>query len=312
MSRQEEFNDIPSLGSARDELDQSEIPTLKPVDQPQRSSATAPARKASNGLVYFLLAMLILALAGVAYWSFERSVQLEAKLAAADVIAAESQSRIADIEALVNAADESANKSGAALQAQMRKQLQDSKVSINNVNSEIRKLWAVYQKFSPAIAELQKQQKQHSSALASQQSELKTVGGSLDTIGLSLDKQTQALSKTEQSFSKLDKSLSGLQKSSDQQLGQLKEQLSEQLRTQDLTNQEVDDLQTAQLNEMQKSLQALQTQPQVPANLQSQIREHQSALESITSFRKQVNSKLLNLQRRIGQLQSTVGTGATQ
>ncbi|OMH30337.1 hypothetical protein [Motiliproteus sp. MSK22-1] len=319
MSRQEEFNDIPSLGSARDEMDHGEIPTLKPATDAKKAPGPISVEKPSKTLPHSLVILLLAAIGGLGYWSFDQITKLELKLSAAELAVAQSQNRIADIEALVSAADESANKSGVALQAKLRQQLQEGKARVEHVDAEIGKLWAIYQKYKPIIAALEKQQQAHGEELASQRSELRTVGGSLDTIGLSLDQQTQSLNKTKESVSEIttdlasletnlstvEKELSSIQAGGDKKLEQQQETFLRQLRDQDLANQEVDDLQAAQLSDIQNSIRALRAKPQLPADLQKQIAEHQAALESITIFRKQVNSELLKLRQRIGRLQTS-------
>ena len=303
MSRQEEFNDIPSLGSARDELDHGEIPTLKPATQAQVKSGPVAAEKPSKILPYSFFILFLVAFAGLGYWSFDQVTKLQRKLSATELTLAQSQNRITDIESLVSAADESANKSGVALQAKLRQQLQAGQARVQHVDAEIAKLWAIYQKYKPVIAALEKKQQAQTEELTSQGAELRTVGGSLDTIGLSLDQQTQSLNAAkesvtgiakdmlalETSLSTIEKELNTVQLSSDKKLEQQQEQFLGQMRDQDLANQETDDLQAAQLSDIQNSIRALQTKPQVPADLQNKVAEHEAALESITLFRKRLD-----------------------
>ncbi len=304
MASQDEFDDIPSLGSARDDLDRSDIPTLKPAGQEvvEPALAAPPAKSSSTALLWFMVILLVAALAGVGYWSQMQISRLEQQLAASEQSLSGALSRMADFETLISATDESASKSGAALQAQLRKQLQEGKQRVSHVDSELRKLWAIYQKYQPKITTLEKQQQQQGKGLSSQKAELKTVGESLDTIGLSLDKQTQALTRTESRLKGVDSAVKKDRRQTESRITELREQL----RDQDLANQEVDDLQAARLKELQDQLTRMASAPRVPDSVRKQLAEQQKALDSVNSYRRQVNSELLKLRKRVGQLQLSV------
>ncbi len=311
MSRQEEFNDIPDLGPASDELDRNDIPTLKPLGEVTAKPSRAANNKSSNGLLYTLVLVLMVAVAGGGFWAFQQLQQLKAELADSERTLAMAQSRLADIESLVSATDDSVNKSGAALQAQLKLQIKEGQNRISLVDSEIAKLWAIYQKYKPKMENIEQQQIVQGKQLTSQKTELKTVGQSLDTIGLSLDKQTKQVGLAQKNFTKVDGQLKALDKSL--QAVQTKSiaefsKVAEEVKLQDLANQEIDDLQAIQLDEMQAKLNALKSNPQVPAQLNKQLQDQQKALESINSYRRQINSELLKLRQRMGQLQSSIGT----
>ncbi len=315
MSRQEEFDDIPDLGPARDELDRSDIPTLKPLQPAASAASPVTVRKGSSGGVYLLLLLLLLAVGALAYWSFDQQLRLQRQLAELDITLAQSEQRLSDMEALVNASDDSASKSGEALQALMRKQIQEGQARTKYVDSEIAKLWVVYQKFQPKVQQLEAQLQQHDERLVSQKAELKTVGGSLDTLGMSLDQQGQAVSATDGRVSEVGKQLLDMEKrvnAVQQQDSKALQQLKNQLRNQDLANQEVDDLQAAQLKDMQKKLNTLARKSGAPSDLQQLVQEHQKSLDSIDANRRQVNAELLRLRQRVAQLQLAVDTTAAR
>ncbi|MCW9053146.1 MAG: hypothetical protein OQJ91_12680 [Motiliproteus sp.] len=323
MARQEEFNDIPELGPASDDLDRTDIPTLKPLNEIPAKTVRDSQRKRGNGPVYFMILLLAAAVAAGGFFSFQKIDQLNRQLAASELALANTQNRLADIESLVSATDESVNKSGAALQAQLKQQLNEGQGRVKHIDSEIAKLWAVYQKYKPQIEALDKQQKSQGKELAAHKAELKTVGESLDTIGLSMDKQRLGVEQAQDSVTKtqsdidraqkrltaFDKSLTEVDKTlkaSGQKQAAEMGKLSEELRLQDLANQEVDDLQAARMDEMQKSLEAMRSKSQIPASVKNQLQEQQKALNSINSYRRQINSEILKLRKRVSQLQLSV------
>ncbi|MEH6813948.1 MAG: hypothetical protein V7677_15540, partial [Motiliproteus sp.] len=270
MSRQEEFNDIPDLGPASDDLDGNNIPTLKPLSEVAAASSHSEPKKSANGLLYSLVLVLMMAVAGGGFWAFQKFEQLGKELANAERTLVTAQGRLTDIESLVSATDDSVNKSGAALQAQLKQQINDGQNRIKLVDSEVAKLWAIYQKYKPKMETIEQQQSVQVKQLASQKAELKTVGQSLDTIGLSLDEQTKQVGLAQKNFSKVDGQLKALDKSL--QAAQRKSiaesrKVAEQVKMQDLANQEIDDLQAIQLDEVQAKLNALKSNPQVPAQL---------------------------------------------
>ncbi len=302
-SEQDEFHDMPDLGPARDDMDQPDIPTLEPVsDQPEQTSASPANRhtkpRPPRGLAYAVVLCLVL-IAGLGFWFYTERVALQQQLTATQSNNAQLQVRLADIEQLVDAADESANKSGAALQAQLRRKIQQDQQRVDHVDSEIGKLWAIYQKYRPRIESMEQ--------------ELKTVSGSLETLGLSMDKQSQAVSKAQSTLQQLDKQFTELQqnlsgvKETLAGVKQTQQQLSrfqEQVRGQYLTVQEQNDLQSVQLTKIQQRLDQGLVQPADVQQLRQLLNEHDKALESINAHRRQVNSELLRLRERIASVQT--------
>ena len=124
-----------------------------------------------------------------------------------------------------------------------------------------------------------------------------------------MDTQRQSVEQAQKGINALDKQLAEVNKkvkSGSKQLNSEVSKLSEQLRMQDLANQEVDDLQAARMDDMQRSLDAVKANPQVPSSLKNQIQEQQKALNSINSYRRQINSELLKIRKRVSQLQVAV------
>lgn len=312
-SEQDEFHDIPDLGPARDDRDQQDIPTLDPVSDQRQQTSESPPRtatamtkpRAPRGLAYAVLLCFLL-IAGLGFWFYTEHVSLQQQLVATQSNNAQMQVRLADIEQLVDAADESANKSGAALQAQLRRKIQQDEQRVDHVDSELRKLWAIYQKYRPRIESMEQ--------------ELKTVSGSLETLGLSMDKQSQTVSKAQstlqqldtqfadlqQNFSGVEEKLTGVQENlaGVEQTQQQLRRAQEQTRGEYLTAQEQNDLQSAQLTNIQQQLDEGVVNPSDLQQLRQLLNEHEKALESINAHRRQVNSELLRLRERIASVQT--------
>ncbi len=304
MQKDEDFSDIPELGPAdEDRVSNAKIPTLEtrqPVEKPSQRDAAPVAKKKSNSP---LLIIVVLLLAGGLGFSLFQQVNLQQQLALSEDILLQTQSRLADIESLVNATDESSSKTGAAFLAQLKRQQSDREARIAHVDDEIRKLWAIYQKYKPTIAELEKSSEQQGKtivtqqkaiegqeqALASQQKELKTVGGSLDTIGVSLNQQKAQLA-----------SLEGSAKKADEKLLADVAAIKDNLRLQNLQQQELNDLQQAEIAEIKAAVANAGKSQQ----LQAVVDEHQRSIDSINASRRQINAEILKLRSQLARLQS--------
>lgn len=292
MPRDDDFSDIPDLGPADEERAAQSIPTLQSkqaVKQKSKIEASAAAKPRSHASLW----ILVLVLAGSVGFSVFHQMQLKQQLAASERALLESQSRLADIETLVNATDESASKTDAVFLAQLKRQQQDREARIAHVDSEIRKLWAIYQKYKPTIDELEKNAAAQQKQLAGQQKELATVGGSLDSLGVSMAKQSESLSQQNKQLQQL--------KQSAQQLDKQLVALQQDMRLQDLQQQEVADMQSAELNKLQQAL----NQSGATERLAAQLNEQQQAIASINASRRQINAELLKLRNQLGQLQNS-------
>ena len=293
MNRDDEFDNIPELGSARDEFDQPDIPTLKTNDQPKRASKPQskqqpkrsqplvndsdlpPPPRSDSRLTAWLVILLMVVIGAGGYWGMEHINQLQRQLI-------EANQRLTGLEGLINATDESASKSGAALQAQLKKFLLDGEQRIKHVDSELAKLWTVsYQRNKPKIAEIDKTVAKLDKLTQQQDKVLKQQQTSVDKAAQQLVSLDKAQTEHRQAIDSLDS----------------------QLKLRDQANQELDALQDTQLSALEKQLKAIQQQPPVPESLAQAIKEHEQAIAAINSFRKQANSQLLRLSERIDLLQ---------
>lgn len=296
MTRDEEFNDIPELGPARDALDNADIPTLKPAVQkppaspePAGSVASPVTSKSGSRLLSWLMLLLMVVIGAGGYWGLLHFNQLQKELIQANL-------RIADLEGLINATDESANKSGAALQAQIQKFLQEEQQRAKHVNSELAKLWTVaYQRNKPKIAEIDKS--------------VAELGKETDQLQKQQAQNIAGIDNAVSGFAAVSTDLVALDQSVQRTTNSLKG-LESQMQLRDQANQELDSLQDIQFSAFEKKLAEIQRNPQVPQALAETVKEQQQAIEAINSFRKQANSEMLRLSRRIDQLQSAAKSAA--
>ncbi|MEH6825748.1 MAG: hypothetical protein V7629_17780 [Motiliproteus sp.] len=306
MTRDEEFNNIPELGPARDALDQPKIPSLKKASGAAATArvagSSAPGTRAgSGGFMPWLLLLMMLVIGAGGYWGMTHIKQLQLQLT-------ESNSRLSSLEGLINATDDNANKSGAALQARMSKFMLNGDKRLKHVDSELAKLWAVaYQRNKPKIDKMD----QALAALNKQSGELLAQSTQLRAL----------LKKTQTDLDKAGVELAQFGKGQNALLTQLADlkggvqvdlaDLGGRLQLWDQANQELDSLQDTQLLQFEQQLQALKKNPAVPIALSRSVKEHEQAIAAINSFRKQVNSELLRLAAQIKLLQSSARSGSS-
>ena len=286
MTRDEEFNHIPELGPARDALDQTAIPTLnqasgKATVQLSTGSATAP--QPSNGRFFnWLLLLLMLVMGGAGYWGAEHINQLQKQLI-------DSNQRLAALEGLISATDENANKSGAALQAQIKQFMLSGEKRLKHVDSELAKLWAVaYQRNKPKIAEIDQ-------TLATLDKQSEDLGKQSVELDAQLKQAQVGLEKAGTELKKLAQQQASLQR--------VLTDLESSLQLRDQANQELDSIQDSQMLQLEKQLKTIRDNPAIPTALALSVKEHEQAIAAINSFRKQVNTELLRLGGQIELLQ---------
>lgn len=242
----------------------------------------------------WLLLLLMLIMGAGGYWGLEHTKLLQQQLL-------ESNRRLTSLEGLINATDEHANRSGAALQAQLKTFLIDGEKRLKHVDSELAKLWTVaYQRNKPKIAELD----QALASLDKQSVELRKLtaglGVELTQTQADLGKTTTDLQQFDLQKQALQAKLTGLETALQAGLTDL----SGRLQLRDQANQELDLMQDTQLQRVERRLQTLEQDPQVPQALALTVKDHESAIAAINSFRQQVNSEFQRLGLQIELLQA--------
>ncbi len=301
MTRDDDFTHIPELGPARDVFDPSLIPTLQKAsgvsgstkEQPRAPlSESKQSRKGREGQwLPWLLLLLMLIIGTGGYWGVGQIQLLQQQLM-------ESNKRLTSLEGLISATDESANKSGAALQAQLKRFVLNDEKRLKHVDSELAKLWTVaYQLNKPKIAKMDQ-------TLASLGKQSAALDAQLKQTQVALNKLVTDVQP-----------LNALQTALQTRLGALETDL--QLRLTDLggrlqlrdqANQELDSIQDTQLQQLEQRLQALQSNARVPEALTRAVKDHEQAIAAINSFRKQVNSELQRLGSQVDLLQHSANS----
>ncbi|WP_210396596.1 hypothetical protein [Motiliproteus sediminis] len=297
MVRDDDIGEVPNLGPARDELDEPRVkpkPAAKPKPIPEAPKAPRPpsAPRASghgHGFIYLMLLLVIVAATGFGFWSQQRATLLQSQLLGMQQQQQIADGKIAALEALISTTDENASKSGAALQAQVKKILQQQEGRIAHVDSEIAKLWTVaHQRNRPKIEELEK-------SVAGIDKQLASVDKRVGAVATQVEQSGKVLASTGKQLNELTVAQAQQQDARRQQ--------SEQLRLRDQANQELDELQDAQLKQLSEQLAALKKNPQLPAKAAAQLEEQGRSIESINAFRKQINQEVLRLRERINDVQ---------
>jgi chromosome segregation ATPase len=296
VTRDDEFSHIPELGPARDTLDQPVIPaSLRRAPETVAPASAAPDKTSASGsgLMPWLLLLLMLIMGAGGYWGMEQTNLLQKQLL-------ESNRRLASLEGLIDATDESASRSGAALQAQIKASFVEGEKRLKHVDSELAKLWTVsYQRNKPKIAEMDQtlasldmrsvELKAQSAALAVQLKQAQDGLGRATTDLQHSDLQQQALQAK----------LSGLETALQAGLTDL----SGRLQLRDQTNQELDSMQDTQLQQVERRIKTLEQDPQVLEALTQMVKDHQRAIAAINSFRQQANSEFQRIGHQIELLQ---------
>ncbi len=339
MVKNDEFRDIPSLGPARDAMDQPPIPTLKPMTEP---APMVVNERPGNGMVYVVMMLLLIAVAGFGFWSYQQTLQLERTLSSALALSAQLQNRVLDLEHLISTTDENASKSDAALAGQVKQVVQQDAARKKEVDVEIAKLWTVaYQRNKPKLEQLDRsleslaeslstrlneQERQLSEQLrrvseqGQQLQSIQTSQASVDQQLLALNQQHEnsvqqhkdSVARQAEAMSAQNRQWQALQEQVAQVTDSVTKQqtgLAEQRASLLAQKQRVSESQLAleqSVATLKNALENLRRRPPLPDQLARQISDHQKELESINAFRLEVNQRVYRLGERVNNVQLTV------
>jgi len=283
--------EIPSLTLDQDEVSDrrpsAAVPKGRPTPSPARP-AHAPSvvhKKTSLAGVYVLLFLILSASAGAGYWLWQQNMQLRNELYGA-------KSEIQNLDHQLLAADVSANKQGETLEE-----------TLNNIQSEIRKLWGVaYDTNKKSIAnndasiqELQKKLSSMHDTMSTQSQRIAIQADTFNDIEAGYNKLIPAVALTDE----IVKTISAKQESQAKQLQAQKGQNEAQSLSLDQVAQDLAALK-ARIAILEK--QTTDTSSSDVANIQQTLAKHQDAINSSDAFRTQVNSEIIRLRKQINQL----------
>ncbi|MBJ7549470.1 hypothetical protein [Marinomonas ostreistagni] len=312
--RKDDDVEIPSLTLDQDELSarSGAASTQKagrqrlnpPPARPASANATisqAPVKKTSLAFVYFLMLLIVSAIAGGGYWLWLENQKLRSELLGA-------RSQIQDLDSQLVAADVSNSKQGETVEERLA-----------NHESEIRKLWGIsYDRNRKAISVNDQEIEQLENKLA----ELRDV---VSTQGKRVAIQADTFNDVENGYNRMLKTLAEMEKgiadqaqSVQQTRGEVVAQINEQKSaTQSVTSQ-VSGLES-QLAILKRSLTALEKSinsqsktiatlseapatPAIPSDLTSRLSNAEEAIRSIDEFRPQVLREINSLKAQVRQM----------
>ncbi|WP_417660444.1 ATPase [Pseudomonas sp.] len=216
----DELDDVPSLSAGTREEEEYVAPRREPAPEVIRSTQHAPAvqvKAASTGPLWALVGALMIAFAGLGWWSFQQINLMEQQLVATQEsfarISEEAAGRIKDISGKVVATESSVTSGSEALKLQVRqlesklaelsKQQQGSSGQQGDLSKRLEQIGSDLKAQQDANAELNKALKAltaEQATLTDAQTELKSVltdQGKLSTQIKALNTDVQALKKVE-------------------------------------------------------------------------------------------------------------------
>lgn len=312
--RKDDDVEIPSLTLDQDELSGRSGAASTPKAGRQRLNppparpasvhggySQVPAKKTSLAFVYFLMLLIIAAIAGGGYWLWLENQKLRSELLGA-------RSQIQDLDSQLVAADVSNTKQGETVEE-----------TLANHDSEIRKLWGVsYDRNRKAISDNDQKIEQLESKLA----ELREV---VSTQGKRVAIQADTFNEVENGYNRMLKTLAEMEKgiadqaqSVQQAQAALSTQVDEQKTATKSVTGQVSNLES-QLATLKRSLAALEKSinsqsktiatlsdapaaPAIPNDLTSRLSNTEEAIRSIDEFRPQVLREINNLKAQVRQM----------
>ncbi|SIS79510.1 hypothetical protein [Neptunomonas antarctica] len=312
---------VPDFGPA----DRSPTPAVLKVDVSEKNSHSeaplAPAENRGGGLMTFILVLLTAVSGGLGYLGFG----MQQTIVAQQQTLESASERINALEKLLNVASDSADKTDQTLAQFFTQITDDAAVKYTLYDSEIAKLWDVANKRNKNSIDLLSTEVKSLADRVNQTDKVTTKlntdqqaqsvritnaeksAAALDQLSLQLsvfDKKQTALIATNSQFSKdqaaLKKSASENTQSLKQNIATLQTQiaiLDETLGEEQLTQQAV-------LKKLARRLSIVeQSQKSGGGNVESRVKTNEQAIRAIDGSRRQMNSDLMTLNKKLNALQ---------
>ncbi|MDF9774876.1 ATPase [Pseudomonas baetica] len=189
----DDFDDVPSLRA--DVLDDDFPPTARTVVH-SRTAPVVKVKAASTGPLWALVGALVIAFAGLAWWSFQQISLMEQQLVATQEsfarISEEAAGRLQDISGKVVASQTNVTTDSEALKLQIRQlesKLQDQNAQqqgvagkASDLDKRLAQMSAQTAELDKRLAQLAAQNTEHQAANTQLQAQVKTLSGELAAL----------------------------------------------------------------------------------------------------------------------------------
>ncbi len=281
---------------------------------PARESATPAPGGSGKGLVWLLLALLVVVTMAGAWFGWQmqqRLTVMASQLDEADYWARQSKLALARFEGELSETGESLAETGSSIE----ERLAGIDGTLKTVNSEIRKLWVLAnEKNRPQIEALSKEQQALTGQLKALGAELTATSDRVTSLGDELKSTASLTGELEQQQQSLVSSVGALEP----RIGELDEQVSGLAKGMDGVDKKVEQQltrfrqeQSLTIEGLESRLQSLETvsgqasdlTPQLSA-VRGRLDQAEETLKSVDASRAQLNSRLIRLQQQVDQLRA--------
>lgn len=281
--------DIPDLGPA----DPDRVAPVAKSGATRKTAARKPAEARSGGGLFqpLILILLVAACSGLGYLGLTMYEQLESEKQTVATL----QQQVTELRELLNVAESSAQASGSTLQDQIARQSSTAEEKYKHFDSEIAKLWTIaYQRNKPEIekqaaqlAEQVKQLDKAEKALAAQEKLVKSQAAVIKRL------ETQDSSRQ----AELDKSLKQISSQIEEARKALR--LSEAALAEEVAGLVQSD------RKLTDRIAAVENQQRGNA-LERRVALNEEAIEAFDATRRDLNNSLLQVRKKLNELQLAV------
>lgn len=314
MSRDDDF-DLPDLGPAEPERIGANNRHVDVVTPPAQT-----VKRSGGWFTSLMLILLVAACSGLGYWGLTMFEQLQAERKAV----AELQQQMQEMRELLNLAESSAQKSGDTLLDQLTSMSKAAQDKYKHFDSEIAKLWTVaYQTNKPELEKQGKLLSAQNSQLAEQKKQLADQGKQLKAQSdkqagyvQQIAAQKKALDEAKKSLAAQNKKLTAIDSKLSQNQSSVKSLVDAELKksrsdlaatqtairlSEEALTEEVTAL-TTSMRKLTDRIAAMEN-AQRQNGLERRVKNNEDAVKSYDATRRELNRSLLQIRKKINELQ---------
>ncbi|MDI3323247.1 hypothetical protein QKW35_02565 [Pontibacterium granulatum] len=307
MSRDDDF-DLPDLGPAEPERVSTNNRHVDVVNPPAQT-----VKRSGGWFTSLMLILLVASCSGLGYWGLTMFEQLQAERK----VVAELQQQMREMRELLNLAESSAQKSGDTLLDQLTNMGKTAQDKYKHFDSEIAKLWTVaYQTNKPELEKQAKQLAEQKKQLAEQGKQLKAQSDKQAGYIQQIATQKKALDEAKTALAAQDKKLSTITGKLDQSESTVKSLVDAELKknrsdlaatqtairlSEEAMTEEVTAL-TTSMRKLTDRISALES-AQRQNGLERRVKNNEDAVKSYDATRRELNRSLLQIRKKINELQ---------